>query len=70
MVKVEMVLSTETWNCSPHHLYTIEYCHHGDGKIWYSIPKRARDRFLQFIKDESNDDTNDMNNCMVRILDR
>ena len=66
MVKVEMVLSAETWHTPPHGFYTLEYLHQGESKIWYSVPRGSKEKFLEIIKTEMNEETCDIKNFMVR----
>ena len=68
MVKVEMVLSAETWKTPSHDFYTLEYLHQGERKIWYSVPNCSKERFLEMIKAETNDEACDIKDFMVRIL--
>ena len=68
MVKVEMVLSAETWHTPPHNFYTLEYLHQGESKIWYSVPFRNKDSFLEVMKAELNGEMDDMKDHMVRTL--
>ncbi|XP_028409971.1 protein Jumonji-like isoform X2 [Dendronephthya gigantea] len=60
VVKVEMVLSTETWHPPAHDMLILEYLHQGENKIWYSVPQHSKDRFLEAVKTELNGDIDRM----------
>lgn len=65
-VKVQMVLSAETWHTPPHHFCTLEYLHQGESKIWYSVPSCSKDRFLEVVKAELSGEIGHMKDRMVR----
>ena len=67
MVKVDMVLSAETWKTPPHDFYTLEYLHQGERKIWYSVPNCNKEKFLEVIKAETHDEACDIKDFMVRF---
>ena len=67
MLKVDMVLSAETWHTPSHDFYSMEYLHQGESKIWYSIPSYSKENFLNVMKSELNEDIDEMKNYMVRI---
>ena len=66
MVKVEMVLSADTWHTTPHDFYSMEFLHQGESKIWYSIPSGSKDSFMEVMKTKLNGEVDDMKDRMVR----
>ena len=65
MVKVEMVLSADTWHTTPHDFYSLEFLHQGESKIWYSIPTGSKDSFMEVMKTKLNGELDDMKDRMI-----
>lgn len=67
VVKVEMVLSAETWNSPPHDLFTVDYLHQGETKIWYSVPSSDKEKLFEVMKQQLNGEIGDITNHLVSI---
>jgi hypothetical protein len=65
MVKVDMVLSADTWHTTPHEFYTVEYLHQGESKIWYSVSSDKKDNFLKVVKTKLNEEMTDMKDRVI-----
>lgn len=45
-----MMFSTFAWHIEDHHLYSVNYMHHGDSKKWYGIRGRDSAKFEQVMQ--------------------
>lgn len=51
-IYVGMLFSSFCWHYEDVMLYSMNYMHEGEGKIWYGIPEYHRDKFEKLAKDK------------------
>jgi hypothetical protein len=47
-----MLFSSFCWHYEDVMMYSINYMHHGEGKMWYAIPSQDRHKFERITKDK------------------
>jgi hypothetical protein len=53
-----MLFATFCWHTEDHHLYSINYMHHGAPKSWYGVPGAASSQFQRTLR-----------HCVPRLFD-
>lgn len=53
-----MLFATFCWHAEDHHLYSINYLHHGAPKSWYGVPGSASAQFERTLRQ-----------CVPRLFD-
>ena len=53
-----MLFATFCWHTEDHHLYSINYLHHGAPKSWYGIPGASSAHFTRALRQ-----------CVPRLFD-
>lgn len=70
-IYVGMLFSSFCWHYEDIMMYSINYMHEGEGKIWYAIPEYHREKFERLAKDKLallfNEDPNLLLNINVMI---
>jgi [histone H3]-trimethyl-L-lysine4 demethylase len=46
-----MLFSTFAWHIEDHHLYSVNYMHHGACKKWYGVPGKGSTRLDDAMRD-------------------
>jgi hypothetical protein len=47
-----MIYSTFCWHVEDLYMYSVNYLHSGEPKVWYSIPPKDKEKFDKYIKDK------------------